>query len=967
MDRSLQSLPALLQREPVVNLPDKPAEFFVAGGTLWREAPSYIHRSADRELLNYCLAHEYCNVLAARQMGKSSLMVRTSNRLADAGHRTAIVDLGMLGGGIADPEAWFFGFLDELALQLGLETDVTEWWEAHTGMNAVQRFSNFLRDVVLGEISSPVTVFIDEIDSALEMAFTDDFFAAIRATYNARANNLDFQRLTVVLLGVARPTDLIKDRNRTPYNIGKPIQLSDFSLPELEPFQRVFQDTYGASGQQILADILTWSGGQPYLTQKLCAELILTPLQDYSKQNVAAVVERLFFNEEARRESNLRAIRDRIESSPQREAALNIYRQVLAGKSVPDESRSSPKNELKISGLVAVGPNNTLRVKNAIYARVFDLRWVAEQIPKSRARQVAFGAAILAVLAILIAAAALYNQSRQPALVFTQQFETSTSPDVRLSSLARLIELGDSAAATDLFYGLGSEDRLALFSEISSPENLGQELVAVIAAVYQAVPESDSDHLLLGAMRDALALTGSAGAPSLKTEIDFWLKGLEEAHSENWLTAMSFFDSALAESEQRGQPNHAVRLDRATARSQAADLEGAVSDIALLWEAAPQFRSRLVVLGNSNAELALALIQIGEPAALIRQLTPPAATPTASQTAEVLEQATATGTAGPTMMPTPTRTATLTPTATALPRSPYQDWIVFVQGEGGGRDVVLLEPGTTDTFVITSNTFSEEGPSFSPDNWKVVYASERDELGWQLYVYDVATGQETALPTFDGQAHFPVWSPRKGDNRVVFEGRSLDPKIGSNVWVVDVVSGQFEQITIGGADARPVWSPDSNHIAFGRALADNTHDGDITTSDNLDIFIIEVATRKFSNLTRTPDADDFNFAWSPDGFDIVFTSVRVDANSDGTRNLDDSRDLYMIPAAGGEERRLDLSGQSAYSPSWSPGGRYIVYLVSFGRGENEIWRYDTVTNGRLQLTVRGSFYQPAYTKPELAP
>ena len=53
-----------------------PQEFFVAGGTLWREAPSYIVRPADNELFRLALAGEYCDVLAARQMGKSSLMVR---------------------------------------------------------------------------------------------------------------------------------------------------------------------------------------------------------------------------------------------------------------------------------------------------------------------------------------------------------------------------------------------------------------------------------------------------------------------------------------------------------------------------------------------------------------------------------------------------------------------------------------------------------------------------------------------------------------------------------------------------------------------------------------------------------------------------------------------------------------------------------------------------------------------------
>src|SRR4030065_600773 len=142
-------------------------EYFVAGGALWREAPSYIVRPADEELFRLTLAGGYCDVLAARQMGKSSLMVRTANRLQESGVRTAILDISTLGGGISTPEAWFFGFLDELAVQLVLDEDVDAWWEAHANHSPVQRFSNFLRDVVLGNMQGPITIFVDEIDSAL--------------------------------------------------------------------------------------------------------------------------------------------------------------------------------------------------------------------------------------------------------------------------------------------------------------------------------------------------------------------------------------------------------------------------------------------------------------------------------------------------------------------------------------------------------------------------------------------------------------------------------------------------------------------------------------------------------------------------------------------------------------------------------------------------------------------------------
>ena len=67
--------------------------FFKVGGTLGPDAPSYVVREADEELPRLVLAGHFCYVLTARQMGKSSLMVRSANRLQAEGVRTATVEL----------------------------------------------------------------------------------------------------------------------------------------------------------------------------------------------------------------------------------------------------------------------------------------------------------------------------------------------------------------------------------------------------------------------------------------------------------------------------------------------------------------------------------------------------------------------------------------------------------------------------------------------------------------------------------------------------------------------------------------------------------------------------------------------------------------------------------------------------------------------------------------------------------
>src|SRR5262249_35495840 len=158
-------------------------------------------------------------ILTARQMGKSSLMVRTAEALAPD-VRSVIIDLSAMGGK-GTPEQWHLGLLFEICRQLGIETDEVRWWQEHAALGITQRLTLFFQEVLLAGTHTPVVIFIDEIDTTLSYDFTDDFFAAIRSLYNARAHIPEFRLLSFVLIGVATPGDLIRDARRTPFNIGQ--------------------------------------------------------------------------------------------------------------------------------------------------------------------------------------------------------------------------------------------------------------------------------------------------------------------------------------------------------------------------------------------------------------------------------------------------------------------------------------------------------------------------------------------------------------------------------------------------------------------------------------------------------------------------------------------------------------------------------------------------------------------------
>src|SRR2546423_1279280 len=100
--------------------------FYVAGGTLRTDAPSYVERQADSDLLQGLRAGDYCYVLSTRQIGKSSLMVRTATRLSEEGVAVAILDLTSFGQNLS-PEQWYKGLVGKLSVQIGLEDEIAQF------------------------------------------------------------------------------------------------------------------------------------------------------------------------------------------------------------------------------------------------------------------------------------------------------------------------------------------------------------------------------------------------------------------------------------------------------------------------------------------------------------------------------------------------------------------------------------------------------------------------------------------------------------------------------------------------------------------------------------------------------------------------------------------------------------------------------------------------------------------------
>ena len=356
------------------------------GGSLPEEAPSYVVREADFDFYQGLKEGMLCYVLNSRQMGKSSLRVRTMAKLKKEGFACVAFDMTEFCVNQVTEDEFYSGFISHLANELNIDIDLEDWWYKHSFIQPSLRLSKFVEEVIL-QLPQDIVIFIDEIDSLLNFSFKNDFMAFIRSCYHKRIEKRSLNRLTFALLRTATLEELFQDKNYindTYFQMQhRAIELTGFQPHEVEPLQ-IPLIRVADNPSALMQEILSWTGGQPFLTQWLCqliSTLGLQIAQGEEAETVSWIVRKCIIENWLLqdKQQHFYTIKDRIiNNEVPAYKLLQLYQKILHYGNISADD--SPEFlQLCLSGLVKEY-DGKLEVYNRIYKYVFDDIWIAKEL-----------------------------------------------------------------------------------------------------------------------------------------------------------------------------------------------------------------------------------------------------------------------------------------------------------------------------------------------------------------------------------------------------------------------------------------------------------------------------------------------------------------------------------------------------------------------------------------------------------
>lgn len=230
----------------------------------------YVERKADKQLASIIEDMQRPGyVLVARQMGKTNLLFNAKRQLENDKRLFAYVDMSNV---FKKERECYQNIIDCI-----IEPNSDAFFTVENNITSIRSHKlpphkEYMRSlrVLLNHFDGDMVIILDEIDALKTAEYSDNIFAQIRSNYFTRTVFPEFEHLTYVLSGVIEPTELIKDRNKSPFNIGDKIYLDDFNEEE----HQSFLNKSGLNlSTEISEHIFSWVNGNPRLTFDIFSEV----------------------------------------------------------------------------------------------------------------------------------------------------------------------------------------------------------------------------------------------------------------------------------------------------------------------------------------------------------------------------------------------------------------------------------------------------------------------------------------------------------------------------------------------------------------------------------------------------------------------------------------------------------------------------------------------------------------------